>query len=210
MREKKKVILLAFFILFLLSVSHTFPSEKKVFLRKNWFVKSSYIVEDGGETLTSPEYAPQEWYPAALPATVLKVLVENRVYPHPWVGMNNMKIPDASSEFNRQYGLKKFSHLPDHRNPWKDPYWFWTRFHLPPEFKGQHIWLNMEGINYRAEVWLNGHQVVTSKEVAGMFGDWSLDITPYAESDQTNSLAVKVFPLDYPGFPSKPQIKAFG
>lgn len=187
----------------------SFGSEK-IFLTQGWFLKSSFLVDEEGGEISSPGFTPDNWYPLTVPSTVLAALVSNGVYPDPYVGMNNMKIPDASDEFNERYDLGKHTHLPHGRNPWTDPYWFWTRFRLSEDNEANNIWLNFEGINYRAEVWLNGHLVADSSEVVGMFGNWFFDITPSANTGGVNTLAVKIYPLDYPGLPSEPQLKAFG
>jgi len=191
-------------------VIHVFASEKKIFLGENWFLQSSTIEKGKGQEISSDEFHPKDWYQTDIPTTVLTALVKNGIYPDPYVGLNNMHIPDASDEFNKENGLDKFSHLPGKINPWKDPYWFWTQFRLPEEFKGKIIWLNLEGINYRAEVWLNRHKVADSKAVVGMFGSWSIDISGYSNIRGINTLAIKMFSLDSPGLPSEPQLKAFG
>jgi hypothetical protein len=86
----------------------------------------------------------------------LNALVKDGVYPDPRIGLNNYKIPDVSDEFNLKYGLAKYSYLDGNANPWKDPYWFRKEFKLPDSYNGKKLWLNFDGINYRADVWLNG------------------------------------------------------
>ncbi len=191
-------------------VNPVFPSERKIFLREGWLLQSSAIEKEKGQEISSDKFHPEDWFQTTIPSTVLTALVKNGIYPDPYAGLNNMKIPDASDEFNKEYGLDKFSHLPGKVNPWTDPYWFWTQFRLPEEFKGKIIWLNLEGINYRAEVWLNGNRVADSKTIVGMFGFWPFDISGYSKFMGINTLAIKIFPLDYPGLPAEPQLKAFG
>ncbi|MGD9346373.1 MAG: glycoside hydrolase family 2 TIM barrel-domain containing protein [Candidatus Aminicenantes bacterium] len=187
-----------------------YEDGRAVFLRDNWYMRSAFLVKEDGQTLTEGKFQPCDFYRTNIPTTVLTALVANGVYPDPYVGMNNMKIPDASEEFSRKYGLNRFSYLPDNRNPWVDPYWFWTQFRLPEAFKGKSIGLNIEGINYRADVWLNGHLVADSKEVVGMFGRWALEITKLIHVEGDNALAIKIYPLDHPGLPGQPQLEAFG
>ena len=91
--------------------------------------------------------------------------------------MNNMLIPDASDEFNKKYNLEQFSHLPNDPNPWKKPYWYRTTFKVPAADKGRHFQLIFKGINYRAAVWLNGEQITDSTQMAGMFAQYSLDVS---------------------------------
>jgi len=206
----KKIIPLIIILSFNCILQNVYSTERKMFLKDDWVLQSSFIVKEDGRKISSGKFQPKEWYPTTVPTTVLAALVRNGVYPDPYVGLNNMKIPDASDEFNQTYDLRKYSHLPDKHNPWKDPYWFLTHFRLPDDFRGRIIWLILEGINYRAEIWLNGHNVADSKDIVGMFGHWTFDITKFANFMESNTLAIKIFPLDYPGLPSEPQLKAFG
>jgi len=132
------------------------------------------------------------------------------VYPDPNIGMNNMEIPDISDEFNSKDDLLKYSHLPGKVNPWSKPYWYRTEFKLPESYNGKHIWLNFKGINYRADVWLNGYKVADREEMVGMFRRFRYDITSHARSGEENYLAVKIYPVDFPGVPSYPQLEVMG
>ncbi|MGB3863490.1 MAG: glycoside hydrolase family 2 TIM barrel-domain containing protein, partial [Candidatus Aminicenantaceae bacterium] len=205
----KKLLFLSVVIFMTGTVSSVLSSEQMIYLRKNWLMRSSFWIKESGQSVSSNTFKTVDFYPTCVPTTVLTALVQNGVYPDPYVGLNNMKIPDASDDFNRSYDLAKFSHLPDGRNPWSDPYWFWTQFRLPEAYTGRQIWLNIEGINYRADVWLNGYLIADSKEVVGMFGRWALDITGSSHIEGVNTLAIKIYPLDYPGLPGEPQLKAF-
>ena len=162
-------------------------------------MQSAFLARVEGEKISSQDFKPESWYKTTIPTTVLTALVKNGVYPDPYIGVNNMKIPDASEEFNQKYALGKFTHLPDGRNPWLDTYWFRTEFTLPDDCEDKFLWLNLEAVNYRAEVWLNGHKIADKEEIVGMFCDWSLNITEYVVFGEKNILAVKIFPLDYPG-----------
>jgi hypothetical protein len=171
-------------------------------------LQSSAVITEPGSQLSLPGYRSNVyWFMVKVPSTVLSGLVANRIYPDPYTGMNNMLIPDASDSFNRQYNLEQYSFLPGEPNPWKKPYWYRTTFMVPDE-KGRHHELIFKGINYRAEVWLNGKQIADSADMAGMFAEYSLDVTPYIRSGGVNALAVKIFPLDYPGLPAPEQLKA--
>ena len=121
-----------------------------------------------------------------------------------------MLIPDASDEFNKKYNLEQFSHLPNNPNPWNKPYWYRTVFKVPVADNGRHFQLIFKGINYRAAVWLNGKQITDSTQMAGMFAEYSLDISKLIKPGADNVLAVKIYPLDYPGLPSTEQLKALG
>jgi len=191
-------------------ISATQASDSKFILALDWLVQSSILVPETGDLISTPLFEPEDWYPTRVPTTVLTALVKNGVYPDPTIGMNNMKIPDASDDFNKEYGLTRYSHLPDKRNPWKDPYWFRTQFQVPPDYQGRWVWLHFEGINYRADVWLNGHLIADSSRMVGMFGQWAFDVSEAIRIGRENVLAVNVYPLDHPGLPAEPQLEAFG
>jgi len=174
-------------------------------------LQSSSLVNDGGEVISTSEYEPDVyWFPVKVPSTVLSGLVANGVYPDPYSGLNNMYIPDASDEFNKKYDLEKFSHLPNDPNPWKKPYWYRTTFSVPESDMGRYFQLIFKGINYRAAVWINGKQVADSTQMAGMFAQYSLDVSNQIKAGEDNVLAVKIYPLDYPGLPSTEQLEALG
>src|ERR1700761_5377438 len=64
---------------------------------------SSAVVKAGGDSLSSVHYNPADyWFPVTVPSTVLTGLVANKVYPDPYIGLNNMLIPDASDTFNQE------------------------------------------------------------------------------------------------------------
>ena len=178
---------------------------------KYFQLQSVTQVSGDGKLISSSAYHPNiSWYRAEVPSTVLTALVKNKIYPNPYIGLNNMLIPDASDSFNARYDLEKYSYLPNVKNPWKDPYWYRTRFFISNSDKGKLFQLIFDGINYRAEVWLNGNLVADSAQMVGMFRQFSFDITKFVNYNSENCLAVKIFPLDYAGEPDTEQLQAFG
>jgi beta-galactosidase/beta-glucuronidase len=172
-------------------------------------LQSSVLIKASGSEISQAGYKSDVyWFPVTVPTTVLRGLVANNVYPDPYQGMNNMLIPDASDEFNKKYNLEQYSHLPNNPNPWKKPYWYRTSFDVPSSDKGRHFQLVFKGINYRAAVWVNGTEISDSTQMAGMFAQYSLDVTDQILPGQENVVAVKIYPLDYPGTPSNEQLKA--
>jgi hypothetical protein len=174
-------------------------------------LQSSALIQEDGSKLSAPDYNSKiYWFPVTVPSTVLTGLVANKVYPDPYTGLNNMLIPDASDEFNRKYQLEHFSHLPGSMNPWKKPYWYRSVFAVPAGDKTKYFQLLFKGINYRAEVWINGQLVADSSQMAGMFAEYSWDVSKQIIAGADNVLAVKIFPLDYPGLPAQEQLQALG
>ena len=134
------------------------------------------------------------------------MLIRHGVYPDPYVGTNNLRIPDASDEHNRRYNLSRFSHLPGKANPWSKPYWFRREFRLPEGYRSRTVWLHLDGINYRADVWLNGRQVADAKSVVGMFRRFRFDVSTLLDQHGLNALAVRIHPQDFPGDPVHEQL----
>lgn len=153
---------------------------EKQLLNRNWIARqATYVLQDGIQ-LTS---APQDfngWIPAVVPGTVLTTLLENKQIPSPYYGMNNERIPDI------YHAGKDFY-----------TYWFVNRFDAPALDAGSRLWLNFRGINYRADVFLNGKRISTTTH-EGMFIRRSYDITAAVKPGK-NTLAVLVLPPDFPG-----------
>jgi len=181
----------------------------RLFVR-DFLLQSSALVDAGGASVSSGTFSPRDWHRVQVPSTVLRGLVANGVYPDPYVGMNNMRIPDASDEFNRKFDLARFSHLPGQANPWSTPWWYRAEFEVPRLPPGTEVWLNFEGINYRADVWLNGQRIADSAHMVGMFEMFTFPVTAHVRAGQRNVLAVRIHPLDEPGLPADPQLQVLG
>ena len=174
-------------------------------------LQSEYLVNDAGSIISTPSYKSSVyWFPVKVPSTVLTGLVANKIYPSPYLGLNNMLIPDASDKFNKEYNLEQYSFIPNQPNPWKKPYWYRTTFKVAASDKGKVFQLIFKGINYRAAVWVNGKQITDSTQMVGMFAEYSLDVSKQIIAGGENALAVKIYPLDEPGFPDKEQLEAMG
>jgi len=180
----------------------------RITIDEHWQMKSSVLVPESGEQISQPNYSANQWHPTRLPATALSTLIRNGVYPDLRIGLNSFRIPDASDEFNQKHDLAKYSYLPDGRNPWWDPYWFRTTFHLPDSVAGKRVWLTLKGINYRADVWLNGRRIADAQQVVGAFSRHRLDATAAARPG-ANALALRIHPVDHPGVPET-QLELFG
>jgi hypothetical protein len=184
------------------------PNGPRMVLTAGWRLQSSVLVKENGAAIATPGFRPDGWFTATAPTTVLRTLVAHGVYPDPRIGLNALRIPDSSDEFNRKHDLARFSHLPDRRNPWRGPWWFRTEFSLGRVDPGRVVWLGFDCLNYRAEVWLNGARVAGPEATVGMFQRFRFDVARWARAG-TNALAVKVFPVDHPGEPET-QLDVFG
>ena len=184
---------------------------QKIKLSESWMIQNSIEVKSVDEIVSTVQYNPQNWYKASVPTTVLSVFVKNGTYPDPHFAMNNFRIPDVSDAFNAKHDLAQYSYRKGKENPWKDPYWFRTVVVLPEQFRNKVIWLNFQGINYRADVWVNGHLVADSKNTVGMFRRFRFNITKYSLAGAKNCIAVKIYQVDHPGEPDPgTQFEVFG
>jgi exo-1,4-beta-D-glucosaminidase len=159
-------------------------------LRDNWFIQPSADVHAHGEAISSVGFSTRDWYPATLPSTVLSALVEDKVYSDPYTGVNLRSIPGTTYPI-----YEDFSNIPmPPASPFRQSWWYRTEFQLPPQSSGKTVWLGFDGINYRANVWMNGVQIASSDDLAGTWRLFNLDVTSAAKPGQANSLAVEIFP----------------
>lgn len=168
----------------LVSFSQT-SSDNKIVLRDNWFIQSSAEVKTDGREISSAGFRTTDWYPSTMPATVLAALVANKVYPDPYFGTNINKIPGAITGRNRE--------MPE-VSPFRVPWWYRSEFSLPSGFRNKHIWLELNGLNYKANVWVNGRLVADTTTIEGSYRLFKLDITREAIAGGNNCLAFQIFP----------------
>ena len=180
------------FTFLLLGISAASTSESKdsaELLREHWLIQSSADVRADGAAISRSGFASNDWYPATLPSTVLSTLVQDEVYPDPYTGMNLRSIPGTTYPI-----FEDFSNiLMPPTSPFRKSWWYRTEFKLPEGYRGKTIWLGFDGINYRANVWMNGKQIADSTEFAGTWRVFRFDVTAAANVGADNALAVEVF-----------------
>lgn len=166
--------------------------DSKLFLRDNWNIQSSAEVKTNGATISQNDFQPIGWYAAKVPSTVVGTLVEDKVYPEPLLGNNLRLIPGCTYPIGAN-----FSNLPmPDDSPFRSSWWYRTEFRLPEKFRGKNVWLHFDGINFRANIWLNGRQIANDGQIAGTFRLHELNISSVARSGALNTLAVEVFPQE--------------
>src|ERR1019366_7043508 len=166
-------------------------TPSKLLLQDNWNIQASTEVRAGGEAISTAGFNAGDWYRAKVPSTVLAALVQDEVYPDPYFGMNLRSIPGATYPI----GTEAFMLTPmPPESPFRFSWWYRTEFNLPSEFQEKTIWLHFSGINYRANVWLNGRQIQNSKDMVGTWRVFEFDVTKNAMPGKVNTLAVEVFP----------------
>ncbi len=148
-----------------------------------WHLMEEPKVRAKGDVLSKVGFDAGSWMPATVPGTVLTTMINNGVYPDPDYGLNNMAIPESLS---------------------RQDYWYRTEFTAPALGRGQHFVLTFEGINYAAEVWLNGKRL---GDIRGAFVRGVFDVGSILAGTR-NALAVRISPPPHPGIGHEQSIKA--
>ncbi|HVU34007.1 MAG TPA: glycoside hydrolase family 2 TIM barrel-domain containing protein [Opitutaceae bacterium] len=151
-----------------------------------WSLQDIARVAQPGEMVSRLGFSERGWYRATVPGTVLTTLVNDGVYPEPLYGENNR--PDRIPE-----SLCRTS------------YWYRTEVTVPADFAGRRVWLNFDGINYTAQVWVNGRRV---GDVRGAFVRGVFDITSLVQPGAVAAIAVLIQPPPHPGHPVEQTIAA--
>jgi exo-1,4-beta-D-glucosaminidase len=160
----------------------TFP------LNEGWAIQSSAKVPEKGPVISTPSFQPKDWILTSVPATVVAAQWKNGLLPDPFYGMNLRQYPGAAYPVGAN-----FSNLPmPPDSPYRVPWWCRKEFILPRDYAGKTVWLNFHGINYRANIWLNGQPIANSDQVAGTWRTYEFNVTSTIRVG-TNVLAVEVW-----------------
>lgn len=149
-----------------------------------WRLTAVPDISDPGSVISRTGYNVSRWQAATVPGTVLTTLVDRGVYPDPGYGLNNMAIPEKLA---------------------RQAYWYRTQFHVPQAQDGTNTFLTFKGINYAAEVWVNGQLIGNMK---GAFIRGRFDISKIAPAGTIAAVAVKILPPPHPGIAQEESLKA--
>jgi exo-1,4-beta-D-glucosaminidase len=175
--------------LLLLSTAGAATGQDQLMLHTGWLIQSSARAATDGATISSTAYRPTGWYRASVPSTVVGALVDDGLYRDPFFGMNFRELPGVTYPIGAN-----FVHTPmAPGSPYAVPWWYRTTFRLPSTMRGRRVGLHFDGINYRANIWLNGRRLADSSAVAGTYRRYELDVTDAVRRNRTNVLAVEVF-----------------
>ena len=153
-------------------------------LRGGWRLAAAPQVNATGDELSRPGFDDKKWLVATVPGTVLTAMVDRGVYPDPYYGLNNMAIPETLA---------------------RQDYWYRVSFTVPPDARRRRLSLTFQGVNYAAEVWLNGRKVGGFK---GAFLRGTFDVTDFVNAGGENALAVRVSPPPHAGIPEEESLTA--
>ena len=163
-------------------------ADGEIILQHGWTVQSSSKVNAGGEQISRVGFDTSGWYKASVPNTVFAVLVENGVYQDPYFGMNLRSVPGVAYKIGSQFAKQE---MPQD-SPYAVPWWYRCDFAVPPNYGGKKVWLAFRGINYRANIWMNGRKLAGSDTVVGAFRRYEFDVTHLTKPGRRSIVALEV------------------
>jgi exo-1,4-beta-D-glucosaminidase len=156
-------------------------------LDRGWQIQSGCNLKITGEEISSPKFHPEGWLATSVPSTVLGAQVNAGKFLSPFFGMNLRKIPGTDYPITKIY-----ANLPmTDGSPYRCSWWYRKEFAAP--FPASDItWLRFNGINYRANIWINGKLLASSDEVAGAYRIYEFNISKFLRPGK-NVVAVETF-----------------
>lgn len=141
-------------------------------LTDNWRLESSSHIKYEGEELSSQSKCSNDWLGLNVPSTVLAALVKNKIYENLYVGENLKTVP---------------------KEIFTVPWWYVKTFELSKEQAALFGELVFEGINYKANIWLNGTKIADSNLIDGAYRITTIEASQHLKEGE-NLLAVEVIP----------------
>ena len=151
-------------------------------------MQTSRKVQATGDAISTSKFETKGWYKTSVPMTVVAVRVAGGEFPDPYYGINLRKVPGITAyKIGEQFAHKP---IPDD-SPYAASWWYRREFPTPADHR--HVALHFDGINNRANVWINGKKIADAKEVAGAYRKFEFNITPEFAETGRNVIAVEVF-----------------
>jgi len=187
--------LVAFFLLSLFPFSPAVCSAgegssdfAKFDLHGIWQMQSSCVDRSPGEAVSTPGFAAKGWHSAEVPGTVVGALVSDKTLPDPDYAMNLKSFPGVVLGGEQPFSNRD---MPAD-SPFRCSHWFRMEFDTPREFINKQVWLHFLGINYRANIWVNGKKIADRADVAGAYRAYEYNIKSLLRAKE-NAVAVEVF-----------------
>ncbi|MHC4517491.1 MAG: glycoside hydrolase family 2 protein [Planctomycetota bacterium] len=137
-----------------------------------WWIRASRDITASADEVSTLRFDANGWSATAVPATVLAALVADGQYKDPYFGMNLKQIPEELFE-----GM----------------WWYRTEFSLFDQEAAMTVLLEFDGINYAADIWLNGQQIATAEVPRGAYRRFQFDVSDTIAAGE-NVLAITVIP----------------
>jgi len=160
-----------------------------VSLNSGWQIQSSCEVKAAGEQISAAGFAATGWHKTTVPNTVVGALVDDKTYPDPTYGTNLKNLPGMNYSSATFFALQD---MPE-GSPFKCSWWWRKEFSVPASGAGKHLALHFPGLNYRANVWVNGKKIADAKDVVGTYRIFEFDVTPALKPGAANAVALEIF-----------------
>ncbi len=151
-----------------------------------WRLQRDSLVTVDGATLSKPGFRDGDWMIATVPGTVLASYYNAGAVPDPNFGDNQAMISDSFFYAD---------------------FWYRNEFTAPATLAGRRIWLNFDGINWKADVFLNGREL---GRIEGAFTRARFDVTGQLQPGQKNVIAVRVLKNATPGSVNEKTVETTG
>ena len=132
-------------------------------------------LDAGGEAISTSGFKDSGWVVATVPGTVLTSYYNAAAIPDPNYGQNQLHISDSF---------------------FYSDFWYRTDFMAPRVQRGKMMTLELAGINWKADVYLNGAKLGL---IEGGFMRGRFDVTGKLRSGESNALAILIHKNDTPG-----------
>ncbi len=151
-----------------------------------WRVQRESLVKADGGAISRAGFPDSNWMIATVPGTVLTSFLNTGAVPDPNYGDNQNLISDSF---------------------FCADFWYRDEFVAPATFAGRRVWLNFDGINWKADVYLNGEKL---GRIEGAFIRGRFDVTGKLRPGQRNALAVRIEKNRTPGSTKEKTVTGFG
>src|SRR5665213_1858452 len=145
----------------------------------DWKLQRASLVKGDGPEISKPGYQDNKWLIATVPGTSLVSYQNDGALADPNYGDNQFLVSD--SYFYDDFGYR-------------------DEFNTPDGYKGKKVFLNFDGINWKAEIFLNGSYM---GEIEGAFKRGKFDVSGLLIPGGKNVLAVRIIKNETPGFPTE-------
>src|ERR1700676_4025173 len=162
--------------------------DGRTYLHKDWQLQSACDVKAKGEEISKAGFDASKWHNTDVPATVVGALITDKTYPDPNYGTNLRDFPGMNYSNKSLFANQDFPK----GSPFACAWWFRTEFSVPASDGEKNRWVHFMGINYRANIWVDGQKIADADNVAGTYCSEGFDVTKGLGPGKVNTLAVGV------------------
>ena len=155
----------------LIAVPKNYPeiSNKRMNLAGgDWKIQRASEVNSTGTIISQTGYKNNDWVVATVPGTALVSYLNVGAIPDPNYSDNQLMI--SESFFNSDF-------------------WYRDEFEVPSKFNSERIFLNFDGINWKANIYVNGNNL---GNIEGAFIRGKFDVTDFIIPGEKNTIAVLI------------------